>query len=396
MSKSLYFDIQFGASGDMLLAAMIDFGLDFRELIRNLSLLNLENWEINPVKVVKQSLSGTVANVKCSDDNVHRNIHDVQKIIQESGLGSAVKSNILKIFHKLAEAEAKVHGKSKEQIHFHEIGAADSIIDISAFCIAIDILDIENIYFNEFHLGTGVIKSAHGEIPIPVPAVVELIKGYKSILTNRNGELITPTAAAILSVLGHQVPDGFELSVLKNGVGFGTRDYPFASYTRSFLIETGSTASILQVECNIDDMNPQLYPAVIQQLLDGGALDAYTCGISMKKGRPGILLTVITDKEKIEDIKNIIYSNTTTLGLRYFEISREKLFRKYEKVTVFGYPITIKTGYLNDKLINIHPEFEDCKNAADKLKIALKDIMTEALFVYKKQTDQKKHMAGDE
>lgn len=385
MEKSLFFDIQFGASGDMLLGALFDIGLDKSELINQLNSLGLSNWEINPRKITKYNFYGTLANVSCKDDAHSRNLNEIEKIIHTSKVNETIKNNIINIFKKIANAEAKVHGKEIYEIHFHEIGAIDSIIDISSFCIAIHILQIKEIYYNEFPFGTGTVKSSHGEISVPVPAVVELIKNFKSKSADNPGELITPTAAAILTTLGKQMTP-LNFTILKSGIGFGTRDYPFPSYTRSFLIENNyqsQSEEIQQLECNIDDMNPQLYPTIIELLLNAGALDAYTTSISMKKGRMGTLLTVIANKENLSNLKKIIYNNTTTLGLRIFNINREKLSREYENVTVFDNQIRIKIGYLNNEVVNIQPEFEDCKNAAEKLNVPIKEILAEAIYKYK-------------
>lgn len=385
MNKSLFFDIQLGASGDMLLGTLFDICLDKNELISLVSSLGLSNWKIEPHKTIKYYIEGTLANVSCKDNAHGRNLNDIEKIISNSKLHENIKTNIMSIFTKLAHAEAKVHGKNVSEIHFHEIGAIDSIIDISSFCIAIYILQIKDIYYNEFPFGTGTIKSSHGEIPVPVPAVVELLKNHKSRFTDKSMELVTPTAAAILTTLGKQIQH-FDFTIIKSGIGFGTRDYPFPSYTRGFLIkpsEQQRSEIIQQLECNIDDMNPQLYPNIIELLLNAGALDAYTMSISMKKGRTGTLLTVIANTDNIANLKKIIYNNTTTLGLRIFNINREKLIRKYEEVTVSNQQIRIKIGYYNNNIVNIQPEFEDCKTAAERLNLPIKEIISEAICKYK-------------
>ncbi len=383
MNKDLFFDIQLGASGDMLVGALLDMGIDPNELTNMLLKLKLSNWTISPKKIIKHSISGTSANISCKDDAHERNLDEIRTIIQKSGLPDRITGNIINIFENLANAEAKVHGKKQDEIHFHEIGAIDSIIDISAFCILINIMEINKIYYNTFHLGTGTIKSSHGEIPVPVPAVTELIKNHKSKITDKTGELITPTAAAILTTLGSQTKPA-DFTILETGTGFGTREHPFASFTRAFLIENlNAYEDIQQIECNIDDMNPQLYPNIIEMLFSAGALDAYTCAITMKKGRPGTLLSVIANIENIPRLRDIIYSQTTTLGIRIFNITRDKLDRKYEKVSAYGEEIRIKIGYLNNNIINIQPEFEDCREAANKLNIPLKEVIAEAIHQYK-------------
>ncbi|MBN2402520.1 MAG: nickel pincer cofactor biosynthesis protein LarC [Spirochaetes bacterium] len=383
MKKSVFFDIQLGASGDMLIGSLLDIGSDSNELKNMLFKLKLPNWTISPKKIIRHNIAGTLADISCKDDSHHRNLNDMRTIVTKSGLPENITNNIIKIFENLANAEAKVHGKKPDEIHFHEIGAIDSIIDISAFCILMDIIPIDKIYYNTFNLGSGTIKCSHGEIPLPAPATAELIKNHRSTLTDKKGELVTPTAAAILTTLGIQTMPA-DFIILESGIGFGTRDYPFASFTRAFIIENlNKYENVQQIECNIDDMNPQLYPVIIEMLFDAGALDAYTSAISMKKGRPAILLTVIANIEKIPHLSEIIYSQTTTLGIRLFNITRDKLHREYETVSAFGEKIKVKIGYLNNNAVNIQPEFEDCRAAANKAKIPLKEVIAEAIHQYK-------------
>ncbi len=388
MGKSIIFDIQFGASGDMLLGSLIDLDLNTEILIEELSKLNIKNWSISPEKIVKYSIQGTLANVVCNEEKHSRNLDEIKKIIQKSKLKKSVRDNILIIFNRLAEAEARVHGVELDEVHFHEVGATDAIVDISAFCIAMDLLNINTIYFNNFHFGSGSIHTAHGDIPIPVPAVVELTKNYISIMTQRDGEIITPTAAAILTSLGKQIDDKLSYIHYKSGHGFGTRDYSFPSYTRAFLIKKEDhNENVIQIECNIDDMNPQIYPYIIEKLLETGALDAYISQISMKKGRPGILLTVITDSNLLVQMKETIYRHTTTLGLRTLKVNREKLDRDIITIKIWDHEIRIKIGCLNGEIVNIQPEFEDCKKVSKIKDIPLKEVMLKAKneYINKKQ-----------
>ncbi len=383
MKKNIIFDIQFGASGDMLLGSLLDLGLDKDKLLTELAKLNLKNWSIAPEKTVKNHIRGTAANVKCKEDKHSRKLDDVNSIIQKSGLSDKIKKKILDVFQKLAIAESSVHGKDIDTIHFHEVGAIDAIIDISAFCISLDILEIDKFFFNDFCFGTGSVKSAHGELPVPVPAVVELTKNFKSKITDKVGENITPTAAAILTSLGKQIDEPTSFTLINNGYGFGARDCSSPNYTRAFLIKIENKhEEVQQLECNIDDMNPQVYPYIIEKLLQAGALDVYISQISMKKGRPGILLTVIAQKQKISTLKKEIYRNTTTLGLRTINVIREKLNRKFETVRLYDHDIKIKLGYLDDEIVNIQPEFEDCKKVSRKTDIPLKEIMAKTLNIY--------------
>lgn len=386
---NILIDITCGVSGDMLIGALLDLGLDCESLKKKLESFNVSGWTINPEKIIKYHLSGTSAHVNAKVDTKSRHLSDINDIINSGAISRDVKEKIVSVFTRLAGAEAKVHGSTIEQVHFHEVGAIDSIIDISAFCIAIDMMKIENIYFTDFTFGTGFISSSHGDIPIPVPAVVELAAGFRARYTERAGECVTPTGAAILTALGEQVQGSSSFTQLNSGIGFGTREYPFPSYTRIHLMETVPEAAeeiVTILECNIDDMNPQIFPAVLEQLMDRGALDAYISPLLMKKGRQGTLLTVIADKTEVDTLKECIYRETTTLGMRISNCVREKLERSFEKVTVMDEEIKVKIGHLSGEIINIHPEFEDCKKAARKTGLPLKDIMRIAREKFEKKS----------
>ena len=385
--NSVIFDIQFGVSGDMLIASLLDCGLRLGSLKEELLKLGIPNWDISVKKISKYHISGSSIHISTGEEK-SRNINDIKDIIQSSGLSSSTKNSIVKVFNRLAAAEAKIHGTTVDEVHFHEVGAIDSIIDVSSFCIAMQLLEIERIFFTEFCFGRGTVASSHGELPVPVPAVVELSRGFTSRLTERNGELVTPTAAAILTTLGTQLEEPVSYKIINHGIGFGTREYSFPSYTRALLVQTEERdEAVIQLECNIDDMNPQLYPYIIERLLESGALDAYISHTVMKKGRYGTLLTVISDYEQFDSLKHLIYRETTTLGIRAYKVIREKLDRKFDKVTLFDQEIRIKIGFYAGKIVNVHPEFEDCKKAAQASGISLKEIMIKAREEYLKNLD---------
>ena len=385
--NSLLFDIQLGVSGDILLASLLDSGLSLGDLKSELMKLNLDQWGITVQQDIKNHLAGKSITVTTGEQKAERNITDIAAIIEGSTLSPTVKKNSMAIFNRLASAEASVHGTTPDAVHFHEVGALDSIIDTVGFCIAMELLDVKKILFTEFCMGRGTVNSRHGEIAIPVPAVVELTKGYRSRLTDKLGELITPTGAAILTALGQQIESTISYTVLRYGIGFGTRPYPFPSYTRAFFIElTEPAEEIFQLECNIDDMNPQLYPYIIERLLEGGALDAYIIPVVMKKGRSGVLLIVISTLERVDWVKECIYRETTTLGIRYMPVVREKLDRSSETITLFNQKIGVKVGYHQNRVINVHPEFEDCKKAAQRSGHPLEEIMRLAREAYLSKT----------
>ncbi len=380
MNRSVIFDIRLGASGDMLLGSLIDLGLDVNALRRELEKLGLDGWDMSPVREVKYGICGTSARISCTEGPVHRTLSDITGIIEKSPLPESIRNKSIAVFTRLAKAEAGVHGLSADKVHFHEVGAVDSIIDITGFCAALDLLGVEKFYFNEFCFGSGTVQSQHGELPLPAPAVVQLTRNYTAVWSGRDGEQTTPTAAAILTALGKQMRAPMSFTLLQSGTGFGTRSYTYPSYTRAMLAETEPRAEsdIVLLECNVDDMNPQIYPHVIELLFQRGALDAYLTPVIMKKGRPGTLITVIAPNESLDRIKDLIYRETTTLGTRVSPVVREKLERGFSTVRVFDEEVRIKTGYLNGEPVNIQPEYEDCKRISELKNIPLKEIINEA------------------
>jgi len=374
--RSLYIDIQLGASGDMLLGALIDLGLDTDLLFEKLKKLQLQGWEINPKRVIRNSLAGISAGVSCKIDHTHRNLSEILSIIRNAGYNESTTGRIAGIFETLARAEAAVHDIDISDIHFHETGAIDSIVDITAFCLAIEILNIDNVYFNTFNFGTGTITASHGEIPVPSPATVLISRGFEAVFTSKHGELVTPSAAAILTTIGEQCAILPLSTIESNGTGFGTRDYGFLSCTRAFLLSeyAGAGELVLQVECNIDDINPQLIPYIMEKCIDAGALDAYCTQILMKKGRPGFLVTILVTADLLNIIRQLLYAETTTLGLRIHRMYREKAAREFTTITLKGKIIRIKKGKDTNGLLTVHPEYEDCRIFAETHGISLKKV----------------------
>ncbi|MCX8122873.1 MAG: nickel pincer cofactor biosynthesis protein LarC [Spirochaetes bacterium] len=383
--KILYCDIQLGASGDMLVGALIDVGLPVEVITTQLQSLPIKGFEIAPEKIVRHGISGIQAGIKAKVDTTHRNLEAIDAIISSTTCSDFVKNNAIKIFDALATAEAAVHGIPKEKVHFHEVGAIDSIVDILSFCIGIEYLQIDVLYYSAFACGTGTISTQHGTIPLPAPATVKLTEGKQVIFTGKVGELTTPTAAAILTTLGKQQLQ-FGGMISATGIGFGTRDYGFPSYTRVMLLDdTDSQHQLLCVlECTIDDMNPEIYPYVYDLLFSEGALDVYMQQVIMKKGRPGVVLSVLCPFSAVKQCTQIIFSQTTTLGVREYTVSRHFLPRDIATITLYGEQIRIKQSYRYNEL-SPKPEYEDCKKVAAKIKKPLYLIMEEALKEYYKQ-----------
>ncbi|MFH1386249.1 MAG: nickel pincer cofactor biosynthesis protein LarC [bacterium] len=394
--KIAYFDSPSGLSGNMIIGALLDAGLDKGYLINALGNLRLNvpacrqarsvssssfgNREVHSLvskshynlvihKTQKHNITGTYFNVDIKGSNHHRGLTDILKIIKQSRLSKNVKLLSSKIFQRLAEAEAAVHGVPINKIHFHEVGAVDAIIDIVGACIGLEKLGIEKIYCSPLPNGKGKIIHAHGLLPNPSPATAYLLKGVPIYGTGIKGELVTPTGAAIITTLASGFGDLPRLKVEAIGYGAGTIDLPIPNLLRVFIGEAEIPAerdAVLLIETNIDDLAPKLYQKAIARVMRAGALDAYITPILMKKKRQAVLLSVLTEPEKKAIILEEIFDQTTTLGCRIFLVNREKLTRKFIKFKTKYGKATVKLGYLGDKLKVVAPEYENVKKISEK------------------------------
>ena len=377
------------ASGDMILGALIDAGFNYEELNKELKKLGIDNYELDSKKVLRSEITGTKFDVLVREDkkdnehNRRRTLKDISGIINESTLGAGVKRDSVKIFENLAKAEAKVHNTSTEQVHFHEIGAVDSIIDIVGAVIAIHGLKIEKIYFSPIRTGTGFVKCNHGQFPIPAPATVELLKGHHVIGTNIQRELTTPTGAAILTTLGVNVEMCPEIMLLQIGYGAGSHEIPqIPNLLRVMIGETITVCEqdeVWMVETNIDDMPGEHFGYLLEKILDAGALDGYITPVQMKKSRPGTLISIIVDDVHLSKVERIIFEQSTTFGIRKYKANRKKLYRKFVDVKTEYGMIRVKVGMLNGCIKNISPEHEDCRKIADERGLPLKLVYNAAM-----------------
>ena len=328
--KIIYFDCFAGAGGDMILGALIDAGLSVEDLKEELSQLSLSGYEIRAEKSIKKGISGTKFHVNVSHDHHHRSLNDILKIIDGSSLSDDVKGQSKKIFTRLAEAEGKIHNKPVEEIHFHEVGAVDSIIDIVGTVIGLDRLDIREVRVSRIHVGTGFLECAHGTLPVPPPATLELLKNIPVYSTGIESELVTPTGAAILSTLSSCFGEIPSMCIEKTGYGLGSRDLTIPNVLRILVGETDDNYdvdTVQLIETNIDDMNPQFYEYIIESLFAHGAKDVFLTPIIMKKNRPGVVLSVLASPEKIDELIDIIFQETTTLGVRISEVKKRKILK---------------------------------------------------------------------
>ncbi|HKN83552.1 MAG TPA: nickel pincer cofactor biosynthesis protein LarC [Pyrinomonadaceae bacterium] len=367
--KTLYFDCFAGASGDMILGAMVAAGMDPDYLRRQLSLLNVEGFSIDFETVNRSGVSATYARVETVEEHKHRHLADIKQIIEASGLPACVKQRAVQIFIRLAAAEAQVHNEPIDHVHFHEVGALDAIVDVVGAAICFDALGIERFVSSPLHVGSGMVQMAHGRFPIPPPAVTELLKGVPFYASDVKGELLTPTGAAIITTVCSEYRPIPQMKTERTGYGAGTREYhDFPNVLRVLLGETESSLpldeQLWMIETNLDDASPQIIGHVMERVLELGALDCFFTAVQMKKNRPGVLLSVLCGPGEKEAVMKLLFLETTTLGLRCYEVNRRALERSVVRVETQYGPIDVKVAHLDGRVVNEMPEFEQCRAAA--------------------------------
>ena len=375
--KVAYFDCFAGISGDMTLGALVDAGLSFATLESELDKLSVREFTLSQRRVEKHGIAGTKIDVNAREGHVHRHLKDVLEIINNSAISASAKEKAARVFQKLAEAEAKIHGTTIEAVHFHEVGAVDAIVDVVGAVVGLELLEIEAIYASKFRFGSGHTRGAHGAMPVPVPAVVEMTKGFPAERTDIPYELVTPTGAALLTALASNIGETIHLRTESTGYGAGTRDVE--QVPNLLRVEIGELVADPQtdfpvlLETNIDDMTPEIYGYLIDRLLEAGARDAFLTPVIMKKGRPGIQLTVLADPNKETELTELIFSETTTLGIRRLPVQRHILERRTDTVqTPYG-PIRVKIADIGGKQ-RITPEYDDCVRIAREQQVPILDV----------------------
>ncbi len=378
--KILSYDCFSGISGDMNLGAMIDLGIDKAFLISELNKLNLEGWELLVSEDQRHGIKGTKVTVhKTRHEHAHRHLEDIGKIINDSSLDDKTKELSRKIFMKIAIAEAKVHGIPIDHVHFHEVGAIDSIIDVVGAAICFNALNVDSVHVSTVELGGGFVDCDHGKLPVPAPATAEIIKGIPSKKGGVGFEATTPTGAAILAALATDFTPGLPLKIEKTAYGIGHKDNnEVPNLLRVFLAEpagdTDTGHDALKIECNIDDMNPEFFDYISEKLFRSGASDVSLSNIIMKKGRPGIVLNVICETEFADSVKNIIFTESTSLGIRTFPFRKDTLTRKFETISSVYGDITVKRSYYKGEEVSCKPEYDECKRIAGETGIPLKIV----------------------
>ncbi len=397
--RALYLDCFAGISGNMFLGAMLQAGVPVAYLEKELNKLPMaDEFALDVKETQRKGIHSFYVEVNLlvrgekhhehhdgEHHHAHRSMRDIRELIEKSSLNMAVKQQALAIFMEIAQAEGKVHGKSAEEVSFHEVGAVDSIVDIVGAAICLDYLEIERIFVSDLTVGNGFVKCAHGLLPVPAPAVAELLTGWQTERGTEQKELVTPTGAGIVRALGvysESLPKGFVTECI--GYGAGSHELSIPNVLRAYLGEyNGAAESKLSIiEANIDDMNPQVYGYLYEKLLAAGALDVWTTPIFMKKNRPAQMLSVLVDEVQKNACVGIIFAETTSIGLRIMPVGeRLEAARHIAKVETKYGMVNCKVSAWNGKLCSVSPEYEDCKKLAAEQKVPLKVVQQEALRV---------------
>ena len=380
--KIAYFDCFSGVSGDMILGALLDAGLDIRELEAGLGRLKISGYKLKAEKTAKKGISGTRFSVDIIEQNVERSLKDIVEIIDKSDLDDDVKDLSKNTFRELAIVEASIHGKSIDEIHFHEAGGLDSIIDVVGSLISIKRLGIEAIYSSRIHVGTGFLECQHGVLPVPAPATLALLKQIPIYSTGIEAELATPTGVCVLKTLSRGFGIMPEMKVEKVGYGAGSRDLEIPNLLRVYVGETSQGGyekdEVILIETNIDNTSPELLAYASETLLKQGALDVFMTPIFMKKNRPGTMLSILTTGDKLDESLSTIFAEIATLGVRICRLERKKLSRQLLELknkAVEQHDIYLKPTINEDaamELSTIKKELESCRATRRKLEAILK------------------------
>ena len=382
MQRLLYYDCFAGISGDMNLGALIHLGVDPEYLKTELNKLNIDGFSLEIKKDKRRGISGIKAEVviRNPENEKHRHLHHIESLINNSELSAKVKSTALDIFKQVAVAEAKVHDIPVEKVHFHEVGALDSIADIVGAAICLDYLKVDKIMSSPVQLGGGTVKCAHGMMPVPAPATAEILKNIPVKAGLVQYEATTPTGAAILAVTVDEFTSALHFDIQKTGYGLGTIDTEVPNVLRVFLAEVDDDeVELIQndatlLECNIDDLSPENYEFVMDLLFDAGASDVWMENIIMKKSRPAVKLCVLCTPSDAKKIKAILFTHTSTIGLRENIVKKNALSREEKTVKIPWGDVRVKQSFYGGKVVNTKPEFEDCKKLALTHKVPVEMI----------------------
>ena len=387
--RAAYFDCFSGISGDMILASLIDAGLPAERLRQELAGLQVTDWELRTERVTRGSVEVSRVEVVVGEDQPRRRLEDILEVLSAGGLDGEIAKTAGQIFTRLARASARVHGQDISQIHFHEVGAVDAIVDVVGALVGLKLLEVDAVHASPLRLGTGSVTCRHGVLPVPAPATVELLRDVPIRCTEIPAELVTPTGAAIITTLAKSFGASPPMRLEQVGYGAGRRDLEEMPNLLRLLI--GVTGERLEqdhttiLECNLDDMSPELSGPLVETLLRSGARDAYLTPVIMKKGRPAVVLTVLSPEERVDDLCRTIFRHTTTLGIRSFETMRRKLDRRTERIETDWGPVRIKVSRFEGRDREM-PEYEDCLRISRQHSLPLMEVYRAVLRIWEERT----------
>jgi uncharacterized protein (TIGR00299 family) protein len=384
MARAVYFDCPSGASGDMVLGALVDVGVPVEALRAELARLGLAGWTLAAREVRRGAFRATKVDVVL-DRTVaqrHRNLGDITAILAAGALAPEVVAAATRIFTRLAEAEARVHGTTVDEVHFHDVGAIDAIVDVTGAVLGLHLLGVSGVHVSALPVGGGFVDGPHGRMPIPGPGTAELLRGFPVVDTGVRRELVTPTGAAILTTLAGSAGRMPAMTVERVGYGAGSADpSDTANVLRCFLGETtdaGGTETIAQVETTIDDMSPQLYEPLMERLFEAGALDVFLTPVIMKRSRPGTVLTALCPPARVDDLTRILFAESSTIGVRWTEMTRARLEREIVTLpTAYG-ALPFKVSRLDGRVVTVTPEFADVLRIARDKSLPVREVLDQA------------------
>jgi hypothetical protein len=395
MTKLAYFDCFSGISGVMTLGALVDAGVSLAEIESHLRRLPLSGWHISAEKVKRGAIRATQVKVTITEKQHHRGLSKILDIIAQGNLPPRAAARASEVFKCLGEAEARVHGVPIEQVHFHEVGAVDAIVDIAGACIGFELLGIEEFACSPLNVGGGRVQTAHGLLPVPAPATADMLRQSPTYSTGIERELVTPTGAALVAGLVTRFGPMPPMTTQKIGYGAGAAELDAQpNVLRLFVGESApkETAArwdevVAVIETNVDDMNPQIYGYFVERALAEGALDVFAAPVQMKKNRPGQLLTILCEPARVNALVDLVFRETTTIGIRTWEARRRCLDRQMVSVQTPHGAVRMKVSRLNGHVLNAAPEFEDCQRIAAERGLPLKQVLAAAALAFERQRE---------
>ena len=397
--RQAYLDCSSGISGDMFLAVLIDAGVPVDRLFAELKKIPLGFYEFKRTRAGRGGLVGTRVEIRAPGEQPHRTLPDIQNLLVTASLPAKAAAQALMVFDRLAEVEGRLHNLPPSEVHFHEVGAVDAVVDIVGTCVGLELLEISDLVCSPLNVGGGRVEAAHGTLPVPAPATAELLKGLPIYSSGVEGELVTPTGAALVSTLASGFGPLPPMKVNRIGYGAGERDFPgHSNLARLFVGERVETVEgrpgapgdelVSVIEANVDDMSPQLYGYFLEQALAAGALDVTCTATQMKKNRPGLTITILCEPERGDALSQLLFAETTTIGVRIHEARRKVLDRELVTVeTPYG-AVTVKVARREGKVVNVAPEFDDCQRLAAEQSVPLKQVMAAAGAAYLEQSEK--------